>query len=804
MTIIRGTPSIGFSNVLTELPTLPAVGLTSQEIIDDLVAKFANLTTLVEGKADANKIRTLIAYSDEGIFIKAQDIVLAGTVTIADIINDQNGTQSGEIAQSITQIVGNKIRTGSITSNEWGDTQGTYIGLDDDVIVMGGLLNPSLIFTGGNLTISGTLTAGSFVQGKATTLGEMVDDIAALGGGDFNAQLDSALALGVGNVLMGNTGDFVLEVTDTAIYARHDLFDETGLVGGYTGDLRSGVILTGAGLAMGYNDKTDGSFVAAIAIDATGNVAIKGTLIAGSIIAGTATVDGISMTAIKDGALSGGFTETDLQAILDAGVGNIIAGDAGNYGLVVNGTSVSAKHNLANNAGLGASYVGDLRTGLFVTANGIAMGYNRKVDGVWVDSVSINSTGDAAFIGAVTATSGSFTGTLTADSVITGSVTVDGVTMTAIKDAAFAGGGFTEAELQVILDGGVGNIIAGDGGDYTLSVTNASVIAAHSLANISGLGAGYAGDLRTGLIVNANGIGMGHNRKSDGAWINAISIDSLGNAAFLGAVTATSGSFTGTLTAASIISGSATIGGVALDTIKTNAAVGQSHSVAVGNPHGTSLAVMAGDLDDIADGSSYYKTNVGQWQGANRAANALDASNDYIRAITTTKIVVTGANPANGVVFDTNGLRGYSGGVLKFNVSTSGTAYFSGDISGASGTFSGNLVSSGQIKGSGSTTESGYGNFAIVARPLVSSVNALLAYSISGIGAIAYSDNNTGVQGGSGNPSYPGVDAYHNGGGYGLRVSGKGIQRTKNLTGVLSVWDIGTNTLQGQFYYQFD
>lgn len=121
MTIIRGTPSIGFSNVFTELPTLPAVGLTSQEIIDDLVAKFANLTTLVEGKADANKIRTLIAYSDEGIFIKAQDIVLAGTVTIADIINDQNGTQSGEIAQSITQIVGNKIRTGSITSNEWGD-----------------------------------------------------------------------------------------------------------------------------------------------------------------------------------------------------------------------------------------------------------------------------------------------------------------------------------------------------------------------------------------------------------------------------------------------------------------------------------------------------------------------------------------------------------------------------------------------------------------------------------------------------------------------------------------------------------
>jgi hypothetical protein len=362
-------------------------------------------------------------------------------------------------------------------------------------------------------------------------------------------------------------------------------------------------------------------------------------------------------------------------------------------------------------------------------------------------------------------------GKLTADSlVLTKNLTLGQISDTAA--AALPAGSFGSS-LQSALDAGVNNIIAGMSGNYRLSIGTTSIIAKHKDANEAGLGSGYSGDIRTGLIITGTGIGMGFNRKSDGAWINAVSIESTGDV-----------NIRGNLTTGSIITGSVTVDGVALSTVRTNAATGSSHAATVGNPHGTSLSQISGDLDNIADGSTYFRTTATQVTGANRAANALDSSFDYIRAISTQKIVVSASNPTNGVVIDSAGFRGYSGGVLKFNINTSGTVdfagnlsaatgtfagslsaatgSFAGDISAATGTFSGSINTANQLVATGSGTLAGF-NAAVIGNASGSGVLSVFGYKASGAtvpAVVGYTaSSNTGSAGVFGQSAVNGVPA---------------------------------------------
>jgi hypothetical protein len=581
MSIVRGQKTIGLTSGVTQESTLPLpdAAPSLDEEIQRLIQRFSNLETLVERKADNNTLRSAIRISPEAILLEARDVGVIGTFTVADIINEQNGTTDGAVPISITQIRGDVIRTGTILSNNWGTTAGTQINLNTGEIQIGGSDNPSLKFLAGDLTISGKLTASSLILTNNRTLGQ---------------------------------------------------------------------IATAA-----------------------------------------------------DAALPASSFGSTLQSSLDAGVNNIIAGMSGDYRLNVGTTSIIAKHKDANEAGLGAGYSGTIRTGLIITANGIGMGYNDKTTGNWINAVSIGSTGDVSILG-----------TLTAGSIITGTVTVDGVQ---------------------------------------------------------------------------------------------------------------------------------------LSTVRTNAATGSAHAGTTGNPHGS-------DLDDIGNGSTYFRTTANQVTGADRGYNALDSSFDYIRAISTQKIVVSASNPTNGVVIDSAGFRGYSGGVLKFNISTAGTAEFSGnlaaaggsfsgDISAASGTFAGNINTSGILKSTGGTLSIDITG-AIVGQPATASVTGVVGRSTDGYGVYGRSTNTTGVGGvgavgvagdGSaggvvGNSGIIGI--YFDTGvgvrGYGLTVGvfGQGvvggrfsanaatgvaldlptgyIARTKSTTaGVLEVWDTATNTSQGTFYYEF-
>lgn len=409
MTIIRGQKSVGMTTTRVRLPTLPLPqeSPSSADIIAELQNRLVNLETLVEGKADSSKIRTLIAYSDEAVLIKAKDIVLAGDVTIAKIINEQNGTTSGEVPVSITRIIGNRVQTGQLLSNNWGPSAGSYISLDDGVIIMGGSDAPALYYEAGDIFMTGTLNAGS---------------------------------------------------------------------------------------------------------------------------------------------------------------------------------------------------------------------------------------------------------------IITSSVTVDGVTLGTIKG-------------------------------------NAST------------GAGHAG-------------------------------------------------------------------------------------VTGGNPHGTSMAQIAGDLDDIADGSSYFKSTASQNAGGTRAVNALDGSYDYIRTISTQKIAVSGSNPGNGIIFDVNGLRTYAAGSPTFTLNAStGAAFFGGDVGTA-----GYLFASGTY-----SAPTGY-TAAIQASPASSSQRGVVGHSSgSGIGTTGVAATGVGVQGVATSSGGKAIQAFaFSASDRALDIQEGYIYRAKSTTaGVLEMWDTATNTSQGKFYYEF-
>ena len=349
---------------------------------------------------------------------------------------------------------------------------------------------------------------------------------------------------------------------------------------------------------------------------------------------------------------------------------------------------------------------------------------------------------------------------------------------------------FDDIDLQVE------NIVAGASQDYRLEVSETAITAQHTLADHTEVGSpgAYGGDIRTGMIITANGIAMGYNDQTSGNWVNAVAISSIGNVTILG-----------TLEAGSIISNTATIDGVDAVDVKDNAATGSTHAAVTGsNPHNTPMSTVTGDLDDISDGSTYFRSTASQNTGATRAVNALDSAYDYIRTVSTTKIAVSGSNPANGLVIDSSGIRGYQSSTLTLNISTAGTSTWSGDI-----------ITAGQVKSTGSVSGTG-GTGTIVGQSTSGSVYGVIGSNTAGlygvlgygnlfgIGGWAY-ENNSSAVGISGISTYAAGSALslsNNGGGTEIKLGSSGIitndadfEDDVNIQGTLDV--DGTTTING-------
>jgi hypothetical protein len=185
-----------------------------------------------------------------------------------------------------------------------------------------------------------------------------------------------------------------------------------------------------------------------------------------------------------------------------------------------------------------------------------------------------------------------------------------------------------------------------------------------------------------------------------------------------------------------------TLNGTPVTTVVTNAANGANHASATGNPHGVTFSQI-GDLDDISNGSTYFKTTSTQVTGAGRAYNALDANNEYIKTLTSTKLAVVGSNPSTGWVGDANGIRMYQGGSIRVNIPVSGTPSFSGDITGGA-----NINITGNGSFNGATNDAG-SVCALLVNSSRNQAGGIRVYSgSSGIGIYANSDTGSAGYGG--------------------------------------------------------
>lgn len=116
---------------------------------------------------------------------------------------------------------------------------------------------------------------------------------------------------------------------------------------------------------------------------------------------------------------------------------------------------------------------------------------------------------------------------------------------------------------------------------------------------------------------------------------------------------------------------------------------------------GISLASLSGDLDDIADGSTYAKTTFVETLGASYAYSGLNSSGEIIKGFLNSQLGAKSL-PTNGVRVDSNGIYGRKSGSTTFYIDSSGNAYFTGDI--VSSTMTSSTVTGGTVRTSSGST----------------------------------------------------------------------------------------------------
>lgn len=192
------------------------------------------------------------------------------------------------------------------------------------------------------------------------------------------------------------------------------------------------------------------------------------------------------------------------------------------------------------------------------------------------------------------------------------------------------------------------------------------------------------------------------------------------------------------------------IDGTSATTVKNNASTGAAHAATTGNPHNVNFSQIAGDLDSIANGVTYFKTTANQVTGGGRAFSALDSSNEYVKSLLSTKLTVVGSNPSTGWVGDVNGIRMYQSGTLKVNIPVSGAPSFSGDITGGS-----NIDISGTAKFQGATNTGGVNYCGVFneARTVTGGISATAGSTGFGVRGSAGTNGSIGVSGTGGSSS---------------------------------------------------
>jgi hypothetical protein len=91
--------------------------------------------------------------------------------------SEKTAVYTNPMTRTSTRITGDKIRTGTIESNNWGSSTGSQFNLDDGEFYLGGSSSPDLSFSSGTLTVTGTIhiTGSSDGFSNLTDIGDLDD-----------------------------------------------------------------------------------------------------------------------------------------------------------------------------------------------------------------------------------------------------------------------------------------------------------------------------------------------------------------------------------------------------------------------------------------------------------------------------------------------------------------------------------------------------------------------------------------------------------------------------------------------------
>lgn len=395
------------------LPTAPDQGVDVGALINQLINRIESAERKIEYKVDSNALAKILL-TERDIVIQGDQVNILGQLNIADWVRDVSGNITGGIdTASLTRITGGKVQTGILESFNWSTTDGSQINLDTGTIVTGGSVSPKFsVSSAGVLTcqeavVTGTLTAGSFIQGSVQLDDEFGISLADLAAG---TDVQSALTAGVTNILAGIGTDFRLNVDTVNALVTFQHKDAVFLGTAAAGSNKPGLGISSAGIGIGYNRASDGAWITSIALDASGNAAFLGTVSAGSIVSGSATVSGVALSTILANAVDG-------KNIADA--------------LLVSGTSVLAGVLVPTNTGAikTGSITWNSTTGALTGGTGIAI-------------TEAGIIGAAS--GSATFTLSASTGAATFKGDITGGSNIN-ITGTGIFGGSFSGGGYITA-----------------------------------------------------------------------------------------------------------------------------------------------------------------------------------------------------------------------------------------------------------------------------------------------------------------------------------------------------------------------
>ena len=504
---------------LTLLGTIRAASVIS-------VSAYLGSTLVSDVVNNAAAVTTKLNKSAADILSGTIDFQSAGGFKTGTIAVDGSGNATGAgVAITSKGIVGRNV----------GATTFTIDSVTGAATFAGALVAASGSFVG-------TVSAGAIITDSVTLNsagGTSLSIIAsqasgALPSASFSSTLQTNLTAGVTNILAGTGSNYRLKVDASLAFIAFQHKDAV-----YNGTSAAGlgilpaVGISAAGIAMGYNDNA-GAWNNAVAISSAGNLTVKGTISAGSIIVGSVTIGagGTTLTTVEGNASTALSTANTANTNANTAITNAntaltnaaTALTAANAAQASANTAIAAlpaklestsSYILTGAVGIqntGGISVGTLTwnstTGAITGGSGIAITeYGLVGAQSGVAKFYIDAAGNAVFGGSLSAATGTFAGSLSA-----------------------AGGTFTGA-------------LSAASGTFTGTLSSVNGTFTGSLVAASG---SFTGNISGGANINITGTGIFGGASSAGGYTYAVVANS-GSAAQGGIISYASSTFTGAI-----------------------------------------------------------------------------------------------------------------------------------------------------------------------------------------------------------------------------------------------------------------